>query len=75
LIRDEIKILLYKKSSSITEIAEEMTRKTGKKYTMKSLSQKLLRDTLRASEYKLILDILGYEVVIKQKNNTNIADN
>ena len=69
-IKEEIKILLLKEKSSITEVAKELSRTTNKKYTQASLSQKLTRDTLRASEYKLILDILGYEIEVKK-----VADN
>jgi hypothetical protein len=67
--RAEIKYLLFKENSSITKIAEEMARVTGKEYTMRSLSQKLLRGTLRADEYKLIADILGYQVKLVKKNS------
>lgn len=66
--RAEIKYLLFKENSSITKIAKEMAQITGKEYTMRSLSQKLLRGTLRADEYKLIADILGYDVkLVKRK--------
>ena len=66
--RAEIKYLLFRENSSITKIAKEMTQITSKEYTMRSLSQKLLRGTLRADEYKLIADILGYDVkLIKRK--------
>ena len=66
--RAEIKYLLFRENSSITKIAKEMTQITGKEYTMRSLSQKLLRGTLRADEYKLIADILGYDVkLVKRK--------
>ena len=66
-IRDQIKYLLYKEHSSITKIAEELTKITGKHYTLKSLSQKLSRASLRAEEFKTILDILGYEIKIIKK--------
>lgn len=66
-IKEEIKILLLKEKSSITEVAKELCKITDKKYTQASLSQKLTRDTLRASEYKLILKILGYEIKLEKK--------
>ncbi len=66
-IREEIKILLLKEKYTITELAAEMEKITGKHYTQPSLSHKLKRDTLRVSEYKLILDILGYELKITKK--------
>lgn len=70
-IKEEIKILLLKEKSTITEVAKELSIITNKKYTQASLSQKLTRDTLRASEYKLILDILGYEIKILKLPNPN----
>jgi hypothetical protein len=68
-IKEEIKILLLKEKSTITELAKELSIISGKKYTQASLSQKLTRDTLRASEYRLILDILGYKINIGKDNN------
>ena len=65
--RSEIKYLLFKEHSSITKLADELTKITGKPYTMRSLSQKLLRGTLRADEYKLIAEIFGYEVKLVKK--------
>ena len=66
-IRNQIKYLLFKENSSITQIAEELTKRTGKQYTLKSLSQKLSRGMLRAEEFKLILEILGYEIKVVKK--------
>lgn len=70
-IRNQIKYLLFKENSSITQIAEELTKKTGKQYTLKSLSQKLSRGMLRAEEFKLILEILGYEIKVVKKVEEN----
>ena len=46
-----------------------MTKITGKNYTMRSLSQKLLRNSLRVDEYKQILEILGYNIKIISKKD------
>ena len=46
-----------------------MSKITGREYTMRSLSQKLLRGTLRADEYKLVAKIFGYEVKLIKKIN------
>ena len=67
--RTEIKYLLFKEKSSITKLAAEMTKITGKNYTMRSLSQKLLRNSLRVAEYKQILEILGYNIKIISKKD------
>lgn len=66
--REDIKSLLAKECYTLTEIAEKLTQKTGKKYTIKGLSQKLTNNTLRYEEFKLIVDLLGYSIeLIKNK--------
>lgn len=69
--KEDIKSLLAKESFTITKIAEKLTEKTGKKYTVKGISQKLSRNTLRYEEFKLITEILGYEIkVLKLPTST-----
>lgn len=65
--KEEIKSLLVKEYYTITKMAEEMSKRTGKKYTIKGLSQKLTNNTLRYEEYKLIVDILGYTIELVKK--------
>ena len=65
--RETIKSLMALENITLTKIAEAMTKRTGKHYTLKSLSQKLSRASLRAEEFKTILDILGYEIKIIKK--------
>ncbi|MBQ9688915.1 LLM class flavin-dependent oxidoreductase [bacterium] len=60
--REDIKSLLAKEGFTLTKMAELMTLKMAKKYTLKDLSQKLKNDTLRYEEFKVMLDILGYTI-------------
>lgn len=64
--REDIKSLLAQESCTITQMAEKMTQKTGKKYTVKSISQKLTNNTLKYEEFKIITEILGYKIKIKK---------
>ncbi len=66
-VKEDIKSLLAKESWTITKMAKEMSNKTGKKYSIKTLSQKLTNGTLRYDEYKSIIDILGYEIKLERK--------
>ena len=61
-IRTDIKTILAENDVSITQLAEEMTLRTGKFYSQSNISQKLLRGTLKFAEAKLIAQILGYEL-------------
>ena len=66
-VREEVKSLLAKEAMTMNILAKEMTLRTGKQYSMKSISDKLARKTLRYEEFITILDILGYSIEYKKK--------
>ena len=61
-VREQIKVLLAMENVTLTEIAQEMSEKTGKNYSMQNLSQKLSRKTLKYEEARLIAELLGYKI-------------
>ena len=61
-VREDVKQLLARENRTITWLAEEMTKLSNKKYTLKSISDKLARKTLQYEEFILILKILNYEM-------------
>lgn len=61
-VRKDIKMLLLENDMSITDIAKEITKRTGKNISRSNISQKLLRGTLKYEEAVLIGEILGYEL-------------
>ena len=65
-VKEDIKSLLARESWTITKMAEEMSVQTGKKYSVKTLSQKLTNGTLRYDEYKIIIRILGYQIKLER---------
>ncbi|MDD3149552.1 MAG: hypothetical protein PHV68_01865 [Candidatus Gastranaerophilales bacterium] len=65
--REQVKILLVKENMSLTELARQMTKFTGKGYTQQGLSNKLSRDTLRYSEIHHIAKILGYKIKFEKE--------
>lgn len=65
-IRDNIKSLIAFQSRTMTEIAQEMTKRTGKNYSMHNLSQKLSRKTIKFDEVDLIMEILGYKIKFEE---------
>ena len=66
-VKKDIKLLLTENESTITFIANEMTRLTGHNYSRSNISQKLSRGTLKYEEAKLIGQILGYELKFVRK--------
>ena len=67
-VREDIKILLIQERMTLTELAEERVTKTGKKYTLQGLSQKLQRSSMKYDEVKEIAKILGYNLKFEKIN-------
>ncbi len=61
-VKKDIKMLLVENDVSITYIAQEMTKLTGKNISRSNISQKLTRGTLKYEEALLIGQILGYDL-------------
>lgn len=66
-VREDIKVLLAKENITLTELAEILSEKTKKKFTIYGLSKKLLKSTMRYDEVKEIAECLGYEIDFKKK--------
>lgn len=63
-IKDEIKVMLASKRMTLTKLAEKMSEISGKKYIQSLLSHKLIDESLKYTEMKLICKILGYRINI-----------
>ncbi len=63
-IKDEVKIMLFSKGMTLTELARKMTEISGKNYSQSLLSHKLADNSLRYTEMKMICKILGYRIYI-----------
>lgn len=61
-VREEIKMLLAKENITLTELAQEVSAKTNKKITVYSLSQKLLRGSIKYEEVRELVESLGYKI-------------
>ena len=65
-IREDIKMLLAKNAMTMTKLAEKLSEK-GKKTSMKNISNKLARKTIKFEEVREILDIIGYDIEYKER--------
>lgn len=66
-IREEIKVLLARKNMTMTELAKRFSEKENKSLSVHSLSRKLARGTLSFQEAEIIADILGYDLIFKER--------
>lgn len=68
-VREDVKLLLAKEAVTMKSIAEKMKDRTGYPYNLKVLSDKLARQTLKYEEFRLITDVLGYDIELKKRNH------
>ena len=70
--KQQLKHLLVSQDMTMSELCKKMSDKLGKEYTIHNISGKLKRDTIKYSEIKLLYDLLGYELVVRKKQETPI---
>lgn len=66
-VREDIKVLLAKEAMTMKALAQKMQERTGYPYSLKVISDKLARKTLKYEEFKLIADILNYDIELKKR--------
>lgn len=66
-IKEDIKMLLAKKSITMTELAKKLSTKDNI-VTVQSISKKLSKSTIKFEEVRKILDVLGYDIEFKERN-------
>ena len=68
-LREDLKILLVKEKMTLTELAREAERISGKKFTVHSLSQKLVNSSMKYDELKFLAGVLGYKIKFEKIEN------
>jgi len=68
-IRSKIKAILSYENSTFTELAAKLSARYNKKIEVNSISQKLIRNTIKYVEVDEILDVLGYDIVFQKRKN------
>jgi len=61
-LSNEIRKLLIDNDYTLTKIAEVISRKKNKNFSVQNFSQKLKNGTVTLREFEIILDELGYAV-------------
>lgn len=65
-IREDIKMLLARKSITMTEVAKQLS-KDGNVVTVQSISKKLSKGTIKFEEVRNIVEIIGFTIEYKEK--------
>ena len=65
--KNELKILIMKEALTVQKLAELLSKKTGKRYTQRSLQNKIFLSSLNYDEMETIANMLGYDIKIDKK--------
>ena len=68
-IMNDLKKILLDVNVNLTELAEALSKRLNKPYSMQNLSNKLRNETITRREMILIADILGYDLKFVRKNS------
>ena len=66
-VKEDVKYLLAKEAMTMKKLAELMKEKSGYPYNLKVISDKLARKTLKYEEFRLILEILNYDMELVKR--------
>lgn len=66
---EDLKILLVREQTTITELAKLASEKSGKSYTIYGISQKLSRNSMKYDEVQFLAEVLGYRIKFEKIEN------
>ncbi len=68
-IRDKIKSVIIAAGWHYVELAEELTKITGRKYTNQLISNRIRKEIISFKEVELICRIIGYNVELTKDSS------
>ena len=66
-LKEQIKYLSALQGITMSKLKDEVNSKFNKTYSVRNLGNKLRNNTFSVSELAEILDILGYEIILRKK--------
>jgi hypothetical protein len=69
--KEELRILIMREALTVQKLADLLVKHTGKRYTQRSLQNKISLSSLNYDEMETIADLLGYEIKITKKQPNN----
>jgi hypothetical protein len=70
-----VKTIITAAGMSLTEVAQLLSDKYKRPYSVQNLNNKIRNKTLRLSEAEDIADITGFDIVWKKKNSLSDSPN
>lgn len=68
-IRERIKMMLLWRDVSLSALVRKLNKIHNKNHSQPNLSAKLIKNTIRFNEVEEIANLLGYEIILKEKSD------
>ena len=68
-LKEEIKVAIARRGTTLKKVCEELTKMTGKYYSYNNISNKIRKCTIKFEEVQNIFEILDYELTCVDKIN------
>jgi DNA-binding XRE family transcriptional regulator len=72
-LKNKIKCKIFGAGFTITKVAEEISKRSGKKESLANLSKKIKNETISYKEILELADVIGYELVWIKKPITEMS--
>ena len=69
-LKEEIKVAIARRGTTLKKVCEELTKMTGKYYSYNNISNKIRNCTIKFEEVQNIFEILDYELTCVDKINS-----
>lgn len=69
-LKEEIKVAIARRGTTLKKVCEELTKMTGKYYSYNNISNKIRNCTIKFEEVQNIFGILDYELTCVDKINS-----
>lgn len=67
-LKYKLKGLIISQGFTMSQINDELNRRHGTNFTFQNFSNRFRKETFTYNEVEEILDIIGYQIVLKEKS-------
>lgn len=67
-LKHKLKGLIISQGFTMSQVNDELNRRHGTNFTFQNFSNRFRKETFTYNEVEEILDIIGYQIVLKEKS-------
>lgn len=68
-IQKTLRMMIAERDFTVTQLCEEYNKRTGASFKKQSFFYKINHETVKLNEFIVICDILGYDLIVEDKES------